>query len=266
MGCATIIKIKIGVEEMHMASIKRGALVASTLILIAIIISACNQPYSQQPSVTNTPIDQSLFATPLNQTPSMSDVEVFGTGTALALTGTPVGGVATQTPLAPVDLTSQALAGTATPTPLVFVTPLFTSTATLAVSGTNSGSDTGGTVPTSAPYTGTRPATYTLQKGEFPFCIARRFDVDPAALLSLNGLSSGDIYYPNLTLKIPQSGSFPGTRALRNHPATYTVSGSDQTVSGVACLFGDVDPAAIAQANNISVSAALTSGQQLSIP
>jgi hypothetical protein len=53
---------------------------------------------------------------------------------------------------------------------------------------------------------------------------------------------------------------------LRNHPATYTVSGSDQTVYGVACLFGDVDPSAIAQANNISPSAALTSGQQLSIP
>ena len=247
-----------------MASIKRGALVASTLILIAIIISACNQPYSQQPSVTNTPINQSYFSTPLNQTPSMSDVEVFGTGTALALTGTPVGGIATQTPLAPVDLTSQAYAGTATPTPLVYITPLLTSTATLAVSGTNGGAYA--TLPTSAPYTGVRPATYTLQRGEFPFCIARRFDVDPDALLSLNGLSSGDIYYPNLTLKIPQSGSFPGTRALRNHPATYTVSSSNETVNGVACLFGDVDPAAIAQANGISQAAALTAGQQLSIP
>jgi LysM repeat protein len=122
-----------------------------------------------------------------------------------------------------------------------------------------------GTLPTSVPV-GSRPATYTLQPGEFPYCIARRFDVDPDALLSLNGLSSGTIYRPNLSLRIPQSGSFPGTRALRNHPVTYTVASSSETIYGIACLFGDVDPSAIAQANNIAPSAALTSGQQLSIP
>lgn len=240
-----------------MASIKRGALVASTLMLIAILVSACNQPYSQQPSVTNTPIDpNSLFATPLGQTPSMGDVETFGTGTALALSGTPFAGIPTQT--LSVDSTSQNLLATATP-----LVSLNTATATLAVSGTLATSS--GPLPTSVPV-GSRPSTYTLQKGEFPYCIARRFDVNPDTLLSLNGLSDGSIYYPNLNLKIPQSGSFPGTRALRNHPATYTVTGSNQTVYGIACLFGDVDPSAIAQANNISPGAALTSGQQLSVP
>ena len=235
-----------------MASMKRGAVVASTLMLIAVIASACNQPYSQAPSVTNTPINPtSLFATPIDQTPGMGAVETFGAQTALAQTGTPLA-AATQT--LSVGVTPQDLS--ATPTPLVSNNPAFTSTATLAVSGT---------LPTSVPV-GTRPTNYPLHKGEFPYCIARRFDVDPDALLSLNGLSSGNIYLPNTTLKIPQSGSFPGTRALRNHPATYTVSSSDETVYGVACLFGDVDPAAIAQANNISVDAALTTGQQLSIP
>jgi LysM repeat protein len=239
-------------EEMHMASTKRGAVVASTLLLIAVIASACNQPYSQAPSVTNTPINPtSLFATPIDQTPGMGAVETFGAQTALAQTGTPLA-AATQT--LSVGVTPQDLS--ATPTPLVSNNPAFTSTATLAVSGT---------LPTSVPV-GTRPTNYPLHKGEFPYCIARRFDVDPDALLSLNGLSSGNIYLPNTTLKIPQSGSFPGTRALRNHPATYTVSSSDETVYGVACLFGDVDPVAIAQANNISVDAALTTGQQLSIP
>jgi LysM repeat protein len=237
---------------MHMASMKRGAVVASTLMLIAVIASACNQPYSQAPSVTNTPINPtSLFATPIDQTPGMGAVETFGAQTALAQTGTPLA-MATQT--LSVGVTPQDLS--ATPTPLVSNNPAFTSTATLAVSGT---------LPTSVPV-GTRPTNYPLHKGEFPYCIARRFDVDPDALLSLNGLSSGNIYLPNTTLKIPQSGSFPGTRALRNHPATYTVSSSDETVYGVACLFGDVDPVAIAQANNISVDAALTTGQQLSIP
>ena len=50
------------------------------------------------------------------------------------------------------------------------------------------------------------------------------------------------------------------------HPTTYTVLASDETVYGVACKFGDVDPAAIAQANGISVDAALAAGQSLSIP
>jgi LysM repeat protein len=105
-----------------------------------------------------------------------------------------------------------------------------------------------------------------LQSGEFPYCIARRFDVDPDALLSLNGLSDGVMYPAGTQLRVPQSGSFPGARALRNHPATYTVAASNETVYSIACLFGDIDPAAIAQTNNISPSSALTSGQQLSIP
>jgi LysM repeat protein len=242
---------------MHMARIKQGATAAFTLMLVVLIAAACNQPYSQQPSVTNTPINPtSLFATPIGQTPdiTMSDVANFGTSTSLALSGTPQA-VATQT----LTVGTQDLSATVTPTALVSTNPALTSTtstATLAVSGT---------LPTSAPV-GSRPATYTLQKGEFPYCIARRFDVDPDALLSLNGLSSGNLYYPNLTLKIPQSGNFPGTRALRNHPATYTVASSTDTIYGIACLFGDVDPAAIAQANNIAVGAVLTAGQQLSIP
>jgi len=236
-----------------MARIKQGATAAFTLMLVVIFASACNQPYSQQPSVTNTPINAtSLFTTPLAETPDMNDVANFGTSTALALSGTPQA-IATQT-LSVAG--TQDLSATVTPTALVTTNPALTSTAALAV---------GGTLPTSVPV-GSRPATYTLQPGEFPYCIARRFDVDPDALLSLNGLSSGTIYRPNLSVKIPQSGSFPGTRALRNHPATYTVGSASETIYGIACLFGDVDPSAIAQANNISPSAALTSGQQLSIP
>jgi LysM repeat protein len=113
-----------------------------------------------------------------------------------------------------------------------------------------------------------RPGSYTLQKGEFPYCIARRFNIDPAELLSLNGLTNGEIYYPNLTLTIPQSGKpFPGTRALRSHPDTYNVTDASQTVSGVACAYGDVDPAAIVNANSgVSLTSPLTVGQQLTIP
>src|SRR5688572_599418 len=121
-----------------MASLKRGALVASTLMLIAVVISACNQPYSQQTSVTNTPIDpDSLFGSPIAQTPVMGTVESFGTGTALAITRTPFAELATQTPSIPIDATSQGLTGTAVgSTPIISTIPAFTSTATLAVGGT----------------------------------------------------------------------------------------------------------------------------------
>lgn len=239
-----------------MAIMKRGAMVASTLVLVAIIAAACNQPYSQPPSITNTPLPESLFQTPIVGPTDMNDVQNFATQTSLAQTGTPAVGLFTEIPgggTLPV--------GTATSTSLVIISPTATATATLAVGGTQ----VSGTLPTSAPV-GSRPSSYTLQRGEFPYCIARRFDVNPEELLRVNGLTRGDIYYPNLTLTIPQTGSFPPPRALRSHPTTYPVVSASETVYSVACQFGDVRPEDIAAANNISVSAALTAGQQLSIP
>ena len=111
-----------------------------------------------------------------------------------------------------------------------------------------------------------RPATYTLQQGEFPYCIARRFNVNPDDLLSINGITDGGLFYPGRTLTIPQTGSFPGDRSLHNHPDTYTVDTSDTTIYGVACYYGDVLPQDIAGANGITLSSALTVGQRLTIP
>src|SRR5688572_4517472 len=127
-----------------MARIKRSAVVASMLMLVVIITSACNQPYSQQPSVTNTPIDTSLFATPLTGATQMTDVEIFATGTQAALlTTTPETAISTV-----IGGTAQA---SATSTPIIGITsPATTPTSTLAVSGTL------GTLPTSAPV-GQRP-------------------------------------------------------------------------------------------------------------
>jgi LysM repeat protein len=110
------------------------------------------------------------------------------------------------------------------------------------------------------------PATYTLQRGEFPFCIARRFNVDPGELLRINGLSSYSVFHTGMVLRIPQTGnSFPGNRALQPHPATYTVGGGD-TIHTIACAFGDVDPDAIAYVNGLTPPYRLTVGQVLQIP
>ena len=67
-------------------------------------------------------------------------------------------------------------------------------------------------------------------------------------------------------LKIPQTGhTFPGTRALHPHPATYTVKTGD-TIYNIACYYGDVDPMAIVAANSLIAPYTLTAGQSLQIP
>lgn len=147
---------------------------------------------------------------------------------------------------------ASTLAFTATPENLP--TPTATLTATPEITPT----------PPS-PTPGPRPSSYILQSGEYPYCIARRFNVDPKELLTLNALSSGTIYATGLTLTIPQSGHpFPAPRALRPHPTTYTVP-EQMTVYKVACLFGDVDPLLIIQNNGLT-SPILNTGVTLQIP
>lgn len=150
--------------------------------------------------------------------------------------------------------TQMAATPTLSPTPENLPSPTATQTATPTVPPTP---------PTSTPVP--RPASYTLQIGEYPYCIARRFNVDPKELLKLNGLTSGVIFDPGLVLTIPQTGHpFPSPRALRLHPASFTVP-EQMTVYKVACLFGDVDPQAITLTNNLT-SPLINSGVTLQIP
>lgn len=231
-----------------MSRTKRGLTIASTLLLVAVLVSACEQPYSTPPAVTNTPIDpNSFFTTPIPSQPeNMGDVENITTQTAIAVVATQTLTIGNTTPLA---------GATITPTPIIALNP----TATQAIV----------VVPTSTSVQASG-SEWVLKDGEFPYCIARRFNVDPTDLIRVSGLTSPDIYYEGQRLVIPQNSTWPaslGQRSLRSHPATYTVTGtSDTTVYGVACKYGDVDPAAIAQANGISVGASLNVGQQLSIP
>jgi LysM repeat protein len=90
--------------------------------------------------------------------------------------------------------------------------------------------------------------------------------VDPGALLRVNGLSSYSVYYAGMSLRIPQgSGNFPGSRALMNHPTSYTVRAGD-TIHTIGCAFGDVDPNAIAVVNGLTPPYRLSVGQVLQIP
>ncbi|MDW8226395.1 MAG: LysM peptidoglycan-binding domain-containing protein [Anaerolineales bacterium] len=215
--------------------VKKITLISLFVTGALLLLTACER--------SAVPVTPELVA---RATPTMSLEEAYRTQTAQALiqqfTPMPPGSTGGGEETTPTPEVIQPLPTVAaeppTPTPL----PVF--------------------VPTATPG---RPLTYTLQPGEFPYCIARCFDVDPKQLLALNGLSAGQIYYPNLVLQIPQTGSFPGERALRPHPDTYTVKAND-TIYKIACYYGDVDPMAIAAANNLTAPYTLTPGMTLNIP
>lgn len=226
------------------------------VLISAVLLSSCQISLSQSPLNTPTLIPTGFFTTPDSGGLSIQTIAAFGTQTAAARTSGPVTG----TPGLPVtgtvvaSQTPNILSGTpATPTNVLATTAVPVNT-------------TGGPTPTPLP-AGVRPSAYTLQSGEFPYCLARRFDVNPEELLSINGIAGEDVLSAGTSLKIPQTGNrFPAARALRAHPDTYTVASSDETLYGVACKYGDVEPAAIAGLNGVSVSAALHTGQQLKIP
>jgi len=111
-----------------------------------------------------------------------------------------------------------------------------------------------------------KPEEYTLQKGEFPYCIARRFDVNPNELLRVNNIPPGSTLQEGTTLAMPKSDrTYPGERKLREHPTAYNVQNGD-TIYSIACLYGDVDPNAIAYVNGLEAPYELSVGQELQIP
>jgi LysM repeat protein len=158
--------------------------------------------------------------------------------------------------------TAQAGAGIGTPTS---TRPALTATVAIgtpAATGAATSAATNAPLPSPTPG---RPDSYTLHEGEFPYCLARRFNVNPDDLLAVNGLSNNSLVVPGQTLRIPSGSTFPGPRALLSHPTNYTVKGGD-TVYYIACAFGDVDPIAIAAANGLSAPYNLTPGSVIKIP
>jgi LysM repeat protein len=212
--------------------------VLALMIGIALTLGACTRSASTPPSATG----EAAGATPSGLNAQQATMEAVRssllTQTAQAMEGSGT------TP------TTEATADTAQSTSVVGGTSVV-STASSAVVAT----------PTPG-----HPTTYTLHEGEHPYCIARRFDIDPSTLLSANGLAASSISYPGLTLTIPDSSTgFPPPRALKSHPTTYTVQPGD-TIYSIACVFGDADPNAIAQANGLSEPYSLSAGTVLNIP
>jgi LysM repeat protein len=172
--------------------------------------------------------------------------------------------------------TAQAAAGSgaATSTPLVVVTQ--------GVASATPGSGTPkATTGTTVAATTCAQTSYTVLQGEWVYSIARKFGVDPQAIIDLNGLVAPYELAPGQSLKIP--GSCPaGTTPVV--VATVTPGGPTVTPGGTAAPGGTVyyvqagewvysiarkfgvDPQAIIDANNLLPPYTLSVGQKLIIP
>jgi LysM repeat protein len=210
------------------------------LVTSAIILSGCKLSASTPPAVTETP-DSAMSTLEAELGNIATQTHVAGGEIETAPTQPPSADSTTTTSPETAPETEPGATQAPPPQPTPTPAPVFTATPGI-------------------------PNSYQLQKGEFPFCIARRFNVNQTELLNLNGLGTGSIVPVGFTLKIPQTGNtFFGQRALLKHPANYTVVAGD-TIYTVACKYGDVDPLAIAQANGLKAPYNLSSGQVLHIP
>ncbi len=240
---------------------KKLSLIFTLGLATMVLLVSCQRSASQAP-VASLATPTGATATAVGQPTGMGQVQLIGTTQMIqTMTGNAIQTQAAQTVVPGFSLaTSTSISSGTTPnvvtlvpggalatTPAPGITPVIV-------------------VPTSTPG---RPATYTLMQGEFPYCIARRFNVNQSELLTLNGLTSataGDLQ-AGTVLKIPQTGSpFVGDRALHAHPGTYTVAASNATVYSVACYYGDVDPTQIIAANLLVSPYTLHLNQTLTIP
>lgn len=144
---------------------KMGFMIIS-VILISLFLASCILPASTAPETfaTNTPNVPFPIAT---NAQSVHEV-VSGTQTAQAMQGT--------------QLSTQGL-----PTIPVGSTglPTFPSLYTNTPGGMMVSTPTKTLVPYATSTPG-RPATYTIHEGEYCYCLARRFDVNPDTLVTAN--------------------------------------------------------------------------------
>jgi len=201
-------------------------------VLLLTILSACIRPASKAPVATATATLELPFPMP-GQPTVIKDIAA-GTMTAQAML-TPA--IATLQPT-----TGEVVAASPTPIP---PTPVIVYTATPGI-----------------------PATYTMQLGDTVYCLARRYNLDPNAIITANPSLNPDSIRDGTTIYLPQGPVWPeslGSRARNAHPGTYTV-GSGETIYHVACYYGDIAPEAIAQANGLAAPYTLSAGLTLTIP
>jgi LysM repeat protein len=211
-------------------------------VMLVTILSACVLPASQAPKATPTSSTEIPF--PLTTQPGAFSDILSGTQTAMAINGTPA--VESSTSVPEIQTTSQAQAVKATAKPTKTAKPKVVVV-----------------IPTPE-----RPATYALKPGEWPICIARRFNLNISDLFNENGLTMNSKPITGAVLRIPQNDSWNtafGSRAWHAHTSQFTVQSGD-TIYTIACYFGDVDPNGIIAANDLKSPYSLSPGQVIDIP
>lgn len=222
------------------------------LVVIALLftLTACTLKASKPPTASPTPSGEAPFpfTTP-------GDVGTFGTQTVIAQT--PAAGAGTEQP--------QVIVATVTESAAQPGQEAATAQPDTSTNPGGGGSNAGGGIATPEV---TRPTNYTLQKGEWPICIARRYNLDLSSFFAQNGLNMNSKPAAGTSLKIPTSGSWSanyGARSLKAHPTTYTVVAGD-TVYTIACRYGDVTPEAILAVNSLASANDIKVGATLNIP
>jgi LysM repeat protein len=130
--------------------------------------------------------------------------------------------------------------------------------------------------PTSTPPGGTpTPRTHIVRQGEWLYCIARAYGVDPQAIAEENGILNPNLIYPGQALTIPDEPGWwlPGTACQRQFDGGtpsptcrwYHTVALGETLYSISVKYG-VSMWAIAEANHILNLNYIRAGQVLCIP
>lgn len=233
---------------------RRMTPVLAGIILFGLCLAACNRPILVTKRSSATPVTPTLEE--LSMTRTAIAGPIIATLTAAEITPAP------QTLKTTVAPTVEPPTATLTPTTAVATTPVVTvAPVTKVVKATATQKPVVVQQPVMA-----LPEIYWLQRGEYPFCIARRFNIDAGQLMWVNGFCPGQIFFAGQGIIIPKNPlPYRGRRALYPHPVSYRVRPGD-TIFRIACLFGDVDPLYLAQVNGLTAPYRLKVGQILNIP
>lgn len=114
------------------------------------------------------------------------------------------------------------------------------------------------------------PDTYTIVRGDTISAIARRFNLDTAAVLQLNKLAATTLIYPGQTIKLtgaatpaPAQPSAPAAPSAPSNATIYTVVSGD-TLGAIAAKHG-VPLSSIFSWNNLNGSSIIYPGQKIKI-